>query len=115
MKKLEINENSKIITGIYPFSSDVKRSDTNIFTTKGGTFVDCTFGGGGYSKEILKFPKTKVIGIDRDNEVISIAEKVEKKFTNRFQFYQKKFSSIEKIIKKNVDTIIFDLVFLQFN
>ena len=33
---------------------------------RGGTFVDCTFGGGGYSKAILKFPETKVIGIDRD-------------------------------------------------
>ena len=34
--------------------------------SKGGTFVDCTFGGGNYSNELLKFPKTKVIGIDRD-------------------------------------------------
>ena len=34
---------------------------------KGGIFVDCTFGGGGYSKALLKFPKTKVIGIDRDD------------------------------------------------
>ena len=33
---------------------------------KGGLFVDCTFGGGGYSNAILKFPNTKVIGIDID-------------------------------------------------
>ena len=32
----------------------------------GGTFIDCTFGGGGYSQAILKFPKTKVLAIDRD-------------------------------------------------
>ena len=30
----------------------------------GGTFVDCTFGQGGYSKAILKHPKTKVFAID---------------------------------------------------
>ena len=33
----------------------------------GGTYLDCTFGGGGYTKEILKFPNTKVFAIDRDD------------------------------------------------
>ena len=47
--------------------------------SKGGTFVDCTFGGGGYSKAILQFPDTKVIALDRDKSVISIANKLEKK------------------------------------
>ena len=32
----------------------------------GGTFIDCTFGQGGYSKKILEYPKSKVIAIDRD-------------------------------------------------
>ena len=32
---------------------------------KGGLFVDCTFGGGGYSKALLQFPNTKIIAIDR--------------------------------------------------
>ena len=32
----------------------------------GGTFIDCTFGQGGYSKEILKYKNTKVIAFDRD-------------------------------------------------
>ena len=77
--------------------------------SKGGFFVDCTFGGGGYSKAILKFPNTKVVGLDRDKAVISIAEKFKKKFKNRFQFYKLKFSQIDTVLKKNVDTIIFDL------
>ena len=38
---------------------------------KGGNFVDCTFGGGGYSKELLKFPNTKVTAIDRDESTIT--------------------------------------------
>ena len=29
----------------------------------GGTFIDCTFGQGGYTKKILNFPATKVIAI----------------------------------------------------
>ncbi len=77
--------------------------------SKGGLFVDCTFGGGGYSKALLKFAKTKVSGFDRDNAVTSIAKKLEKKFKKRFKFYQLKFSEIDSVLKKNVDTIIFDL------
>ena len=77
--------------------------------SKGGTFVDCTFGGGGYTKALLKFPKTKVIGIDRDNSANFIAKKLEQKFKKRFKFYQIKFSDLDKAIEKNVDTIIFDL------
>ena len=77
---------------------------------KGGLFVDCTFGGGGYSKALLQFQNTKVIAIDRDSNVISIANKLKKKFKDRFQFYQLKFSQMETVLKEEiVDTIILDL------
>ena len=46
--------------------------------SSGGKFLDCTFGGGGYSKEILKFPNTTVQAIDRDKKVISIAKNLKK-------------------------------------
>ena len=75
----------------------------------GGLYLDCTFGGGGYSRAILNFPETRVIGIDRDTEVIPLASKLEKKFKNRLKFYHLKFSQIEKILNSNVDGIIFDL------
>ena len=39
----------------------------------GGTFIDCTFGQGGYTKKILEFDKTKVIALDRDPESEKIA------------------------------------------
>ena len=77
--------------------------------SKGGNFIDCTFGGGGYSKALLNFPETEVIGLDRDKEVLSIAQNLEKKFEKRFKFYQVKFSQINTIFNKNVDAIIFDL------
>ena len=41
---------------------------------RGGTFIDCTFGGGGYSKEILNFSKTKVIALDRDNFIQNLTK-----------------------------------------
>ena len=77
--------------------------------SRGGRFIDCTFGGGGYSREILKFPKTYVQAIDRDKKVIPIAKKLEFKFPKRFKFYQKKFSQLDSISRDHVDTIIFDL------
>ena len=30
----------------------------------GGTFIDCTFGQGGYSEKILSFKNTEVIALD---------------------------------------------------
>ena len=72
-------------------------------------FIDCTFGGGGYSKEILKFSKTNVLAIDRDKKVLAEAKKLEKKYPKRFKFYQLKFSQLETISADNVDVVIFDL------
>ncbi len=77
--------------------------------SSGGKFIDCTFGAGGYSKELLKFSKTKVYALDRDKKVIFIANKLKKKFPNRFKFYQIKFSQLDSILEDNVDVIIFDL------
>ena len=63
----------------------------------GGIYLDCTFGGGGYSKEILKIPKTYVHAIDRDKKTLSFAQNLEKKFPERFKFYQLKFSQLDTI------------------
>ena len=82
----------------------------------GGTFIDCTFGGGGYSEAILKFPKTKVVAIDRDNIAQKKADVISKKYPNRFNFYKEKFSNLNKVISKNVSpkAIIFDLGLSSF-
>ena len=78
----------------------------------GGTFIDCTFGQGGYTKKILEFPKTKVIAFDRDSMSKNIAKKLKKKFNNRFEFHNKKFSEIDSIkLPKKINGIIFDLGF----
>ena len=78
----------------------------------GGTFIDCTFGQGGYTKKILEFPNTRVIAFDRDSESIKFAIKFKQKFKNRFEFHNKKFSEIDSIkLPKKIDGIIFDLGF----
>jgi len=73
--------------------------------------IDCTFGGGGYTKELLKFSNIKVIALDRDKSAIYRAKNLEKNFSTKFSFYNEKFSNLEKVIKKEnkPDVIIFDL------
>ena len=78
---------------------------------KNHLIVDCTFGGGGYSKKLLELARVKVIALDRDKSAISRAKKLKKDFPTQFTFYNEKFSNLERVIKKEkkADTIIFDL------
>ncbi|MDC0419710.1 16S rRNA (cytosine(1402)-N(4))-methyltransferase RsmH [Candidatus Pelagibacter sp.] len=77
----------------------------------GGTFIDCTFGQGGYSKKILEFENTKVIALDRDIESEVKANQLKDKFEDRFLFKNIKFSQLNNLKLKNesVKGAIFDL------
>ena len=77
----------------------------------GGTFIDCTFGQGGYSKKILDFENTNVIALDRDKESEKIANKLKENFENRFIFKNIKFSQLSnlKLKNENIRGVIFDL------
>jgi len=77
----------------------------------GGTFIDCTFGQGGYSKKILEFENTKVIALDRDIESEVKANYLKDKFEERFFFKNIKFSQLNnlKLKNENVKGVIFDL------
>ena len=90
----------------------------SIKQTKKSTIIDCTFGCGGYSQKILEtFPSLQVIAIDRDPSVKKFAEILEKKFKNRFEFINDRFSNLEKIIDQCGDDIgyfIFDFGISSF-
>ncbi len=66
--------------------------------------LDCTYGGGGHSKEILKkFPEAKIIALDQDKNVW-------KQNNARISFHNENFSDLDKVLKsEKVDGIIFDL------
>ena len=82
----------------------------------GGTFIDCTFGGGGYSQAILEFQGTKVFAIDRDKLTEKYANSLAKKFPKRFNFFQEKFSNLDKVIQQKLEprAVIFDLGLSSF-
>ena len=79
----------------------------------GGTFIDCTFGQGGYSKKILEYSKTKVIALDRDPNTSEFSLILKKKFGDRLIFKNKKFSQLDdlELDKESIKSIIFDLGF----
>ena len=77
----------------------------------GGTFIDCTFGQGGYTKKILNFPETKVIALDRDSESSIKAQELQNSFEDRLLFKNIKFSQLNnlKLKDENIKAVIFDL------
>jgi len=77
----------------------------------GGTFIDCTFGQGGYSKKILEFKNTKVIALDRDKDSEEKANQIKLNFEDRFIFKNIKFSQLNNLKLKHEDIrgVIFDL------
>ena len=77
----------------------------------GGTFIDCTLGQGGYTKEILKYQNTKVIGLDRDINSEVIGKEMQEKFPSRFLFKNLRFSKLNnlKLKNENIKGIVFDL------
>ena len=83
---------------------------TNIISPLyGGTFIDCTFGAGGYSNEIFRDKRNNIIAIDRDISTIKYANLLKKKYGNRFQYKNIKFSEIINLNIKNIKGVIFDL------
>jgi 16S rRNA (cytosine1402-N4)-methyltransferase len=79
----------------------------------GGIYVDATIGPGGHSEEIVKLigPEGKLIGIDRDNEALRVAQK---RLPNKRVVLKKgKFSDMESLLYMDgiseVDGILFDL------
>ena len=79
---------------------------------KGGQFIDCTFGSGGYTNAILSFPKTKVTAFDNDELSILAL----KKAINHTQGLKpivaiKRNLSTQPLVPqelKKFDTIVFD-------
>lgn len=81
----------------------------NLCPQPGETYIDATFGGGGYTNAILNAAPCKVISIDRDKNVLPFASITSQKYKERFQFHNITFSAINEILNENkVNGIIAD-------
>ena len=87
----------------------LNKSIDSLVLNKSGAYLDCTFGLGGHSKEILKRLNSEgtLDSIDQDRRVIKYAEKIK---DPRFNFEYSKFSKIGELFsKRKFDGILFDL------
>ena len=82
---------------------------------KGDIIVDATIGAGGHSCEILKKikPDGLLIGIDKDAEILKIADKFLSKISDCYKLYQADFVNLGYILEKlkisKVNGILLDL------
>ena len=87
----------------------LNESIDSLVLNKSGAYLDCTFGLGGHSKEILKRLNSEgtLDSIDQDQRVIKYAEKIK---DPRFNFEYSKFSKIGELFSnRKFDGILFDL------
>ncbi|MFA5188091.1 MAG: 16S rRNA (cytosine(1402)-N(4))-methyltransferase RsmH [Patescibacteria group bacterium] len=63
-------------------------------------FIDCTLGGGGHAKEILKrtAPNGKLLGIDLDKEALGAARENLKEYQARITFINDNYKNLKQII-----------------
>jgi len=76
---------------------------------KDETYIDATFGNGGYSEAILKAARCAVIGLDRDPNVIERVESLSRQYEGRFKFFQTSFSKLDELGLSPVDAVILDI------
>ena len=75
----------------------------------GETYVDATFGNGGYTRAILDAADCRVIAIDRDPNVRERAEMFKQTYGTRFEFIPGCFGAIKELIGQQVDGFVFDI------
>ena len=73
------------------------------------TYVDGTFGNGGYSEAFLKAAGCNVIGLDRDPNVSARAQALSSQYEGRFRLIETPFSQMDEVDIGLVDAIILDI------
>ena len=79
----------------------------------GGTFIDGTFGAGGYSRAILEAANCRLIAIDRDPDALAYAQDLTETFPGCFTPVLGRYSEMERLAGEQgadaVDGVVLDL------
>ena len=80
---------------------------------QGGRFVDCTVGTGGHARALLQAGAERVIGIDRDAEVLPLAQSTLTAFAGRVELVHADYRQIDVVLDARqlatVDGVLADL------
>jgi len=80
---------------------------------RGGLFVDCTLGLGGHAAAVLEAGATRLIGIDRDLEALSIARERLGRWADRVEFVHADYKDLGEVLDARgvqcADGIVADL------
>jgi 16S rRNA (cytosine1402-N4)-methyltransferase len=68
---------------------------------RGGTFVDCTVGLGGHSRMLLEAGATRLIGIDRDVDALSMARAALAPFGDRVTLVHANYRELAAVLAAN--------------
>lgn len=117
------------VTNIGPDTGPDKSGHASVLLTEtvelldvspGGRYIDCTFGGGGHSREVLRrsSPDGQVLAFDADPAAKSRAAIVQSEFPGRLTLVQANFAQLAEVARSksfvDVDGIMFDLGLSSF-
>jgi len=79
----------------------------------GGTYIDATFGAGGYTRAILREEKAQVLAFDRDPTAIANAKPLVDEMAGRLTLAHARFSQLAAVARENnmapVDGVVLDI------
>ncbi len=79
----------------------------------GATYIDATFGAGGYARALLDAADCNVLGIDRDRAALALGDKITERYPGRLRVVSGCFGDMVEIVKalgiERVDGIVLDL------
>lgn len=74
-----------------------------------GTWLDGTFGAGGYSRGLLAAGADRVIGVDRDPLVFDMAAAWAGEYGDRLRLVEGTFSDLDQLAGESLDGVVLDL------
>ena len=86
--------------------------------TPDGTFLDCTVGGGGHARALLEAGAGRLLGLDRDADVLPIAADTLARWSERVELVHADFREVEAVLEGQslaiVDGAVADLGMSSF-